>query len=97
MGKIKIVEKRNHFFSRIHVEDIAEVLALSLKKFDSGQIYNISDDYPCSYGEIIKYAANLMNMNVPEKINLSDIENEALKDFYIESKRVNNRKMKFFF
>ena len=64
-GTLKIVEKDNHFFSRIHVEDIAKILTLSLKKFIPGQIFNISDDYPCSNEEIAQYAANLITMHIP--------------------------------
>ena len=32
-GKIQIVNKKNHFFSRIHVEDIANILYKSLDNF----------------------------------------------------------------
>ena len=97
MGKLKIVNKKNHFFSRIHIDDIAGVLTLSLKKFIPGEIYNISDNYPCSNEEIAKYAADLMKMNLPQKINIEDLESEMLKIFYKESKRVNNSRMKNFF
>ena len=55
---LKIIEKDNHFFSRVHVEDIAKVLTLSFKKFISGEIYNISDDYPCSNDEIVQLYNN---------------------------------------
>lgn len=96
-GTLKIVEKDNHFFSRIHVEDIAKILTLSLKKFIPGQIFNISDNYPCSNEEIAQYAANLMKMNIPEKIKLNDIESTMLKDFYKDSKKVSNKKMRNFF
>jgi len=97
METLKIVEKNNHFFSRVHVEDIAEVLTISLKKFNPGQIYNVSDNYPCSNGEIAQYAASLMKIDMPKKIRPDDIESEMLKDFYADSKKVSNRKMKFFF
>ena len=96
-GTLKIVEKNNHFFSRIHVEDIAEILTLSFKKFNSGQIFNISDDYPCSNEEIANYAASLMKLNLPKKIKFKDIENNMIKDFYRDSKKVSNKKMKNFF
>jgi len=96
-GNLKIVEKSNHFFSRIHVEDIAEILTLSFEKFNSGQIFNISDDYPCSNEEIANYASNLMKINLPKKIQFKDIENNMLKDFYRDSKKVSNKKMKNFF
>ena len=94
MGTLKIVDKKNHYFSRIHVEDIAEILKLSLKKFDSGQIFNLSDDYPCSNNEIAEYAANLIKVNLPKKIKPNDIESEILRNFYKDSKKVSNKKMK---
>ena len=47
-GKAKIINKKNHFFSRIHVEDIASALFKSLDNFKKGEIYNISDDKPAS-------------------------------------------------
>ena len=97
MGTLKIIETKNHFFSRIHIEDIAEVLVLSLNKFNSGQIFNLSDNYPCSNEEIAKYAANLLKTEVPRKIKTDEIENKMLKSFYKDSKKVNNNKMKIFF
>ena len=45
---MQIVKKKNHFFSRIHLEDIANVLFYSLQKFKKNEIYNISDDEPAS-------------------------------------------------
>ena len=97
IGKLKIVEKSNHFFSRIHIDDIAAILTISLTKFNSGQIFNISDNYPCSNEEVAKYAANLIKMSIPAKIKIDDIGNKMLKDFYKDSKKVNNQKMKSFF
>ena len=40
-GKAKIINKKNHFFSRIHVEDIATALFKSLNHFKKGEIYGI--------------------------------------------------------
>jgi nucleoside-diphosphate-sugar epimerase len=96
-GKLNIVEKKNHFFSRIHVEDIAKILTISLSKFRSGQIFNISDDYPCPNYEIASYAAKLIKMKIPKKIKLTDVKNEMLRDFFRDSKKVSNNKMKIFF
>ncbi|MDC0247875.1 NAD-dependent epimerase/dehydratase family protein [Pelagibacteraceae bacterium] len=97
MGKLKIVKKKNHYFSRIHVEDIAEILTLSLKKNNAGHVFNISDDHPCSNEEIAKYAQQLLNLDKPEEINFEEIESEMLKEFYKDSKKIDNRKMKDFF
>ena len=94
---LKIINKENQFFSRIHVEDIAEILKISLKKFTPGEIYNITDDYPCSNYELAEYASKLMNMDIPEKISLESVDSRMLKKFYKDSKRVSNKKMKIFF
>jgi len=96
-GTQNIIEKKNHYFSRIHVEDIAEILFASLQKFSSGEIFNISDDYPSSNVELVKYAASLINMPIPTSISVDQIQNEMLKNFYKDSKRVKNQKMKNFF
>ena len=97
IGKEKIIIKKNHFFSRIHVEDIANVLFKSLSNFKSGEIYNISDDKPASSAEVTSFGAKLLNLDNLKMIEVENIENEILKDFYKDSKKVSNNKMKNFF
>ena len=96
-GNAKLINKQNHFFSRIHVEDIANTLFKSLSYFKSGEIYNISDDKPSSSEEVTLYGLKLLNMNKPEIIEVENIQSEMLKNFYKESKKVSNKKMKKFF
>ena len=96
-GKANVINKKNHFFSRIHVEDIANVLFKSLSNFKSSEIYNISDDKPSSSEEIILYGIKILNIKKPKSIEVKEIESEMLKNFYKESKKVNNQKMKSFF
>ena len=96
-GKANIINKKNHFFSRIHVEDIANVLFRSLSSFKSSEIYNISDDKPSSSEEIILYGVKILNIEKPKSIEIKEIESEMLKNFYKESKKVSNKKMKSFF
>ena len=97
IGQVRLIEKENHFFSRIHVEDIANVLFHSLRKFKKNEIYNISDDQPTSQNEIINYASRLLKKDPPQSINLESIDDGMLKDFYKDSKKVQNKKMKDFF
>ena len=96
-GEVKIINKKNHFFSRIHVEDIANALFKSLDNFKKGEIYNISDDKPASNKEVIMYGIKLLGVDEPQTIELNEIESEMLKNFYKDSKRVSNKKMKQFF
>jgi len=96
-GNINIINKKDHFFSRVHVEDIANVLFKSLSNFKAGEIYNISDDKPSSSKEITLYGVKILNLEKPETIEVKDIESEMLKNFYKDSKKVSNKKMKNFF
>ena len=96
-GRANVINKKNHFFSRIHVEDIANVLFKSLSNFKSSEIYNISDDKPSSSEEVILYGIKILNIKKPKSIEVKEIESEMLKNFYKESKKVNNQKMKSFF
>ena len=93
-GDVKLINKKNHYFSRIHVDDIANILFKSLSKFKSGEIYNLSDDKPSSSKEITLYGAKMLNI---ENIEVHEIKNEMLKNFYNESKKVSNKKVKNYF
>jgi nucleoside-diphosphate-sugar epimerase len=96
-GQARIVKKNNHFFSRVHVEDIANILFISMKKFKKNEIYNISDDKPAPQEEIASYGSKLLKIKSPELFELEDLEDGMLKDFYKDSKKVDNQKVKKFF
>ena len=96
-GDVKIIKKKNHFFSRIHVEDIANILSSSLNNFKKKEIYNISDNQPASSEEVTMYGVKLLGTDKPKTIEISEIESEMLKNFYKDSKKVDNKKMKEFF
>ena len=94
---VQIVDKKNHFFSRIHVEDIANILFKSLSNFKNNEIYNICDDKPASQSEVAAYGARLLKLKKPNPIKLEEVSSEMLQNFYKDSKKVDNKKMKSFF
>tara|TARA_Y100001970_G_scaffold293901_1_gene444421 strand:- start:657 stop:1532 length:876 start_codon:yes stop_codon:yes gene_type:complete len=96
-GEAKIVNKKDHFFSRIHVDDIANVLYQSLDILKKGEVYNISDDRPASNEEVIMHGIKLLGIEKPGILEINDIQSEMLKNFYKDSKKVSNKKMKNFF
>tara|TARA_X000001036_G_scaffold269456_1_gene250156 strand:- start:3853 stop:4728 length:876 start_codon:yes stop_codon:yes gene_type:complete len=96
-GEAKIINKKNHFFSRIHVEDISNVLFKSLYNFKKKEIYNISDDKPSSNEEVIMHGIKLLGIEKPKSLEIDEIKNQMLKNFYKDSKKVSNKKMKNFF
>ena len=97
IGKVQIVDKKNHFFSRIHVEDIANILFKSLDNFKNNQIYNICDDKPASQSEVVAFGAKLLKIKQPRPVKLEEVDSEMLQNFYKDSKKVDNKKMKNFF
>ena len=96
-GKVQVVDKKNHFFSRIHVDDIGNILFKSLDNFKKSEIYNICDDEPASQTAVVAYGAKLLKLNQPKAVALDKLESDMLKNFYIDSKKVDNKKMKNFF
>ena len=96
-NNLEIVNKKKHFFSRIHVDDIANILFKSLSKFKPNEIYNISDDKPATSEDVALFGCKLLNLDRPKTIDVGSIESEMLKNFYKDSKKVSNKKMKAFF
>lgn len=95
LGKAKQIIKRNQLFSRIHVEDIATTLEASILKPKPGSIYNVCDDFPAPPEEVILYAARLLGLPDPPKVNFEDAKMSAMaRSFYSDSKRVRNNKIK---
>jgi len=94
-GTARRIIKENQVFSRCHVDDIAQVLAASIKRPNPGGIYNICDDDPAPPQDVIAFAAELLDVPVPPAISIEDAElSKMARSFYAESKRVKNDRIK---
>ena len=83
--------KQGQVFSRIHVEDIASGLELSLNSPKAGAIYNMCDDDPAPPEDVIGHAAQLLGLPVPPAVAFEEAEMTPMaRSFYAESKRVRN-------
>lgn len=94
-GTARRIIKKNQIFSRIHVDDIAQTLNVSLENPNPGSIYNVCDNLAAPPEEVIGYAAELLNMPIPkgEDFELADMTPMA-RSFYSESKKVSNAKIR---
>ena len=94
--KIKLLKllKKIIFFSRIHVEDIATAIILSIRNKTPGEIFNVCDDMPSPSDEVVRFAAGLMNIKNRIKNFDDNVLNQRTKDFYLDNKRVKNKKIK---
>lgn len=94
-GLAKSIYKEGLFFSRIHIDDIVSVIKSSITKDNKSEIYNLADDMPCPQYEIIEYASKLLNISPPKRIAYEEAElSDMAKDFYSQSKKVSNKKIK---
>jgi nucleoside-diphosphate-sugar epimerase len=90
-GTARRIIKDGQVFSRIHVDDIAQALELSLRNPDPGAIYNLCDDDPAPPQDVIAYAAKLLGVPIPPAIAIEDAEMTPMaRSFYAESKKVRN-------
>lgn len=94
-GTARRIIKPGQVFSRIHVDDIAQVLHASMMAPDPGAIYNLCDDDPAPPQDVIAHAASLLNMPVPPEIPFEQADLSPMaRSFYAESKRVSNERIK---
>jgi hypothetical protein len=94
-GTARRIVKPGQVFSRIHVEDIAQVLAASIARPDPGAVYNVCDDDPAPPEDVIGHAADLLGLPRPPEVPFAAAELSPMAaSFYAESKRVRNDRIK---
>ena len=94
-GTARRIIKPGQVFSRIHVEDIAQALALSIANPDPGAIYNLCDDDPAPPQDVIGHAAELLGLPLPPEEAFESAEMSPMaRSFYAESKKVRNDHVK---
>jgi len=94
-GKARRIIKPGQVFSRIHVDDIAQVLEASMMRPDPGQIYNLCDDEAAPPQEVLDFAAELLGLEPPPAVPFDKAELSPMaRSFYADNKRVRNDRIK---
>lgn len=94
-GTARRIEKAGQVFSRIHVEDIAQILYASMHKPDAGRAYSVCDDEAAPPQDVVAYAAQLLGVDPPPltAFEAADLSPMA-QSFYGENKRIKNDRIK---
>lgn len=90
-----IITKDNHVMNRIHVDDIAAVLMASIKKPNTGGIYNLADDEPAASSDVLRAAYDKLGLVAPAPIPFDKADLTPMgRGFFSGCKRIANKKIK---
>ena len=94
-GTAQRIVKPGQVFSRIHVDDIANVLVASMARPNPGAVYNVCDDEPAPPAEVIAEAARLLGLAPPPEVPFAEADLSPMaRSFWADTKRVDNTRMK---
>lgn len=94
-GTARRVKKPGQVFNRVHVRDATDGILASVSRPRPGRAYNLTDDDPSSMEAVILAAAERLNLPPPPETDLNDPSvSEAMRGFYLDSKRVSNARAK---
>jgi len=96
-GTAKRLVKPGQVFSRIHVDDIAQIVTAAIDHPNRCAIYNVADDEPAPPQTVITYAASLLGMMPPPEEDFETARHKLspmAQSFYADNKRIDNRWVK---
>lgn len=94
-GTAKRIIKCGQVFSRVHVDDIASGLEAMMVRPEALGVFHLCDDAPAKPQDVIAFAAELLGMDPPEKVNFDSADmSDMARSFYAECKRVSNARAK---
>ncbi len=96
-GRAQRIDKPGFAFSRIHVEDIAGVLAASIGAPKPGAVYNVCDNQPAPQADVIAYGCELLGVDAPPLIPYGKAQRdmtEMARSFWQDNRRVSNARIR---
>jgi nucleoside-diphosphate-sugar epimerase len=94
-GKARRVVKPGQVFSRIHRDDIVQILLASIARPNPGAAYNVCDDDAADPAEVITYACKLLKVTPPPEVPYAEAQLSPMaRSFYDDNKRVRNDRIK---
>ncbi len=94
-GTARRIVKPGQVFNRIHVYDIARVLAAAIDQGTGHSIFNISDDEPAPPEDVVACAAELLGLPIPPTVAFEAAGLSSMAaSFWSECKRVKNERIR---
>lgn len=94
-GTARIITREGQLFNRIHLDDICRIIVAAVEQPRPRRIINLADERPAPQGDVIRYAASLIDVAPPtpqtlEEANLSPMA----QSFYVSRRKVGSRVIK---
>lgn len=94
-GRARRIDRPDHLFSRIHVDDIVKVLRASMARPAPGTVYNVCDNTPAASADVLAFAAALLGSDPPPLVAFDDAGLSAMaRSFYADNRLVSNQRIK---
>jgi nucleoside-diphosphate-sugar epimerase len=94
-GEARRLTKFGQVFNRIHVDDVAAVLAAAIDRPKAGPVFNLADDEPAPSSDVVGFAAGLLGLFPPPLMRVEDADlSDMAKSFWAENKRISSRRIK---
>jgi nucleoside-diphosphate-sugar epimerase len=94
-GTARSIVKPGQVFNRIHVDDIARVLAAAIDKDTGHRVFNVSDDEPAPPEDVVAYGAELLGLPTPPTATFEAAGLSGMAaSFWSECKRVRNHRIR---
>ena len=85
---LKLLEVPTFLFSRIHIDDITNIIIVFLEKKNINGIYNLSDNMPATSESLYLETFKLLNSKPPDAKSLEELNlSKTALGFFSESKK----------
>ena len=86
-GRFKLLGDGSNHVSRIHVEDLASLVAAALCS-DTAGAFPVADDEPCPSREIVAFCAELLGIPMPPSANIEELDETRRSDRRVDGRAI---------
>ena len=88
-GTARIIEKDGQLSNRIHQTDITAIIMAAMAKPRPARIVNLCDDEPAAQGDVVRYAASLLQVAPPQPIAFEEADLTPMaRSFYVSKRKL---------
>lgn len=86
-GRARIIDKSDHLFNRIHLDDITGGILAAMATPKPCRIVNLTDNEPAKQGDVVRYAAELLGIAPPPTIPYEEADLTPMARSFYKSRR----------